>query len=163
MTRAAELAVEGVGPDVLRRLERRGLVKLAELERRREVAVEAVGSDPAPVRLTSAQSAGVERVVAALEAGGGGELLLHGVTGSGKTEVYLAAAEAALARGRSAIVLVPEIALTPQTVHRFRRRLGETVAILHSGLAAGERYDEWRRLAGGEARVCVRPRCAVLA
>ena len=95
--------------------------------------------------------------------GGRSELLLHGVTGSGKTEVYLAAAEAALARGRGAIVLVPEIGLTPQAVARFRARLGDRVAVLHSALGAGERYDEWRRLRRGEADVCVGPRSAVFA
>ena len=93
----------------------------------------------------------------------GGRLLLHGVTGSGKTEVYLRAVEAALALGRTAIVLVPEIALTPQALSRFRARLGDVVAVLHSGLSQGERYDEWRRLRDGEARVCVGPRSAVLA
>jgi primosomal protein N' (replication factor Y) len=89
--------------------------------------------------------------------------LLHGVTGSGKTEVYLAGVEAALERGRGAIVLVPEIALTPQTVGRFQARFGERVALLHSGLAAGLRADEWRRLRAGEARVCVGPRSAAFA
>ena len=73
-------------------------------------------------------------------------LLLHGVTGSGKTEVYLRAVAAALERGRTAIVLVPEIALTPQTAGRFVQRFGDTVAILHSQLTARERYDEWARL-----------------
>ncbi len=72
-------------------------------------------------------------------------LLLHGVTGSGKTEVYLRAVAAALERGRSAIVLVPEIALTPQTAGRFVERFGDAVAILHSQLTARERYDEWWR------------------
>ena len=91
------------------------------------------------------------------------ELLLHGVTGSGKTEVYLAAVEAALARGRGAIVLVPEIGLAPQAVARFRARLGDRFAVLHSALSAGERYDEWRRLRSGEASVCVGPRSAVFA
>ncbi len=90
-------------------------------------------------------------------------LLLHGVTGSGKTEVYLRAADAALAQGRSAIVMVPEIALTPQTARRFEERFGERVAILHSKLGLGERYDEWRRLRSGEARICVGPRSAVFA
>jgi primosomal protein N' (replication factor Y) len=90
-------------------------------------------------------------------------MLLHGVTGSGKTEVYLAAVEAALARGRGAIVLVPEIGLAPQAVARFRARLGDRVAVLHSALSLGERYDEWRRLQSGEASVCVGPRSAVFA
>ncbi|HET8592266.1 MAG TPA: primosomal protein N', partial [Solirubrobacterales bacterium] len=89
--------------------------------------------------------------------------LLHGVTGSGKTEVYLEAARAALDRGRGAIVLVPEIALTPQTTDRFRRRFGDLVALLHSRMPAGARYDEWRRLRSGEARICVGPRSAVFA
>jgi primosomal protein N' (replication factor Y) (superfamily II helicase) len=89
--------------------------------------------------------------------------LLHGVTGSGKTEVYLRAAETALAQDRGVIVLVPEIALTPQTVGRFIDRFGETVAVLHSRLRPGERYAEWRRLREGEARICVGPRSAVFA
>ena len=96
-------------------------------------------------------------------ASGSSEWLLHGVTGSGKTEVYLAAIEAALERGRSAILLVPEIGLTPQTVGRVAARLGDRVAVLHSGLSEGERFDEWRRLRSGAARVCVGPRSAVFA
>ena len=91
------------------------------------------------------------------------ERLLHGVTGSGKTEVYLRAAAAALEQGRGAIVLVPEIALTPQIVARFIERFGETVAVLHSRLRPAQRYAEWRRLREGEARVCVGPRSAVFA
>jgi len=91
------------------------------------------------------------------------ELLLHGVTGSGKTEIYLQAAEAALAQDRGAIVLVPEIALTPQTVGRFVERFGDTVAVLHSQLRPSERYAEWRRLREGGARICVGPRSAVFA
>ena len=97
------------------------------------------------------------------EPAGDRRLLVHGVTGSGKTEVYLHAVAAAISRGRSAIVLVPEIALTPQTAGRFRERFGDTVAILHSKLGAGERYDEWSRLRSGAARVCVGPRSAVFA
>ena len=93
----------------------------------------------------------------------GGAWLLHGVTGSGKTEVYLRAAAAALERGEGVIVLVPEIALTPQTVGRFQARFGDTVALLHSALGEGERYDEWRRLRSGEARIAVGPRSAVFA
>jgi primosomal protein N' (replication factor Y) len=89
--------------------------------------------------------------------------LLHGVTGSGKTEVYLGAVEDTLAAGRSAIVLVPEIALTPQVLWRFQARFGDIVAVLHSALSLGERHDEWMRLRTGEARVCVGPRSAVFA
>jgi len=116
-------------------------------------------------RLLAEQQRAVETIVAALdgEAGAPRSVLLHGVTGSGKTEVYLAAVEAALARGRGAIVLVPEIGLAPQTVARFRARLGDRFAVLHSALTPGQRYDEWRRLRDGEASVCVGPRSAVFA
>ena len=99
----------------------------------------------------------------AIEAAPGEARLLHGVTGSGKTEVYLRAAARALERDEGVIVLVPEIALTPQTVARFAARFGDTVALLHSALSEGERYDEWRRLRSGEARIAVGPRSAVFA
>ena len=116
-----------------------------------------------PVELDPAQRAAVARLVGALDASQGAELLLHGVTGSGKTEVYLAAAEAALERGRGSIVLVPEIGMTPQAVGRFVARFGDRVAVLHSRLRAGERRDEWHRLRDGEARICVGPRSAIFA
>ena len=116
-------------------------------------------------QLLAEQERAVAAIAAALDgdAGAPRELLLHGVTGSGKTEVYLAAVEAALARGRGAIVLVPEIGLAPQAVARFRARLGDRIAVLHSALTPGERYDEWRRLRSGEASVAVGPRSAVFA
>ena len=118
-----------------------------------------------PPRLLPEQQAAVDALVAALdgEADAPREQLLHGVTGSGKTEVYLAAVEAALARGRGAIVLVPEIGLAPQAVARFRARLGDRFAVLHSALSDGERFDEWPRLRSGEASVCVGPRSAIFA
>jgi primosomal protein N' (replication factor Y) len=93
-------------------------------------------------------------------------ILLHGVTGSGKTEIYLQAIRAALERGRSAIVLVPEISLTPQTVERFKGRFAEaqdTVAVLHSHLSQGERHDEWHKIHSGQARIAIGPRSAVFA
>ena len=106
----------------------------------------------------------VAEVTAALEPGASRrEFLLHGVTGSGKTEVYLGAAAAALDRGRSVIALVPEIGLAPQTLTRFRARFGERVAVVHSALSERERRGEWMRLRSGEARVCVGPRSAVFA
>ncbi len=94
---------------------------------------------------------------------GGGTILLHGITGSGKTEVYLQAIAAELAADRGAIVMVPEIALTPQTVQRFVSRFGNRIAVLHSALSDGERYDEWHRIRSGEARVVIGPRSAVFA
>jgi primosomal protein N' (replication factor Y) (superfamily II helicase) len=139
----------------LRRLEARGLVAISARARRR-----APRTNPAAdraVELTAEQAAALEDVR------GGGEHLLHGVTGSGKTEVYLRAAAETLAAGRGVIVLVPEIALTPQTVARFQARFGDTVALLHSALGEGERHDEWRRLRTGEARIAVGPRSAVFA
>ncbi len=156
---AAELDVDRAG---LRRLERRGYVALREIRVRRRPELPVVGARSGPVELTDEQRGAVAEIVAGLD-GRGCELLLHGVTGSGKTEVYLAAAEAALERGRGVIALVPEIALTPQTLARFRARLGEQVALLHSRLSAGQRRDEWSRLRSGEARVAVGPRSAIFA
>ena len=90
-------------------------------------------------------------------------ILLHGVTGSGKTEVYLACIEKVLAEGKTAIMLVPEISLTPQILRIFRGRFGDMVAMLHSGLSDGERYDEWRRIYDGDARIVVGARSAIFA
>ncbi|MGA8363726.1 MAG: primosomal protein N' [Solirubrobacteraceae bacterium] len=118
---------------------------------------------PLPPPLTPAQEQALRSLQEALEGRRFERTLLQGVTGSGKTEVYLRAAAGALEQGRGAIVLVPEIALTPQIVGRFSERFGETVAVLHSRLRPGERYEEWRRLRTGEARVCVGPRSAVFA
>ena len=123
-------------------------------EPREPSAREALGGEPEPEQLTSAQTDAVARIVTALEEGHD-HLLLHGLTGSGKTEVYLQAAAAALARDRSTIVLVPEIALTPQTVGRFRARFGDGVAVLHSGLTEAERRDERERVADGRAPIVV--------
>jgi primosomal protein N' (replication factor Y) len=145
----------GADLGALRRLEARGLVTIAPRAARR-APLAGVAADPG-VELTAQQ----EAALAAVERGGA--WLLHGITGSGKTEVYLRAAAAALERGEGVIVLVPEIALTPQTVARFRARFGDTVALLHSALSEGERYDEWRRLRSGEARIAVGPRSAVFA
>jgi primosomal protein N' (replication factor Y) len=114
-------------------------------------------------QLTADQRAILEELACALDARRSERRLLHGVTGSGKTEVYMRAAAHALEQGRGVIVLVPEIALTPQIVGRFIERFGDTVAVLHSQLRPAERYAEWRRLRCGEARVCVGPRSAVFA
>jgi primosomal protein N' (replication factor Y) len=118
--------------------------------------------EPAPDELTPEQDAAVARIAAALD-GGGGRFLLYGATGSGKTEVYLQACAAALERGLGAIVLVPEIALTPQAVGRFAARFGDAIAVLHSGLTDAERRDERERIAAGEARLVIGARSAVFA
>ena len=112
--------------------------------------------------LTRAQGRAVTELCAALEHGGG-RFLLHGVTGSGKTEVYIRLVRRALELGKSAIVLVPEIALTPQMVAWFHQRFGADAAVLHSGLSQGEHFDEWRRIRSGEARVVIGARSAVFA
>ncbi len=158
----------------LRRLAARGLLTLERREQRRRPVNRSIGArSDGPPPLTDEQRAVLTPLLAALQRiaaaheppPSAAELrfLLHGVTGSGKTEVYLQAAEAALAAGRGVIVLVPEIALAPQTVARFQQRFGDTVAVLHSQLGQGERFDEWMAISRGDARVCVGPRSAVFA
>jgi primosomal protein N' (replication factor Y) len=161
----------GCSHSTLRSLERRGLLCLENAaEPPRRTIVEAIGArSGGAVALTADQEAAFEAIAERLARTGADAapeqrpLLLHGVTGSGKTEVYLRAVAAALEQGRSAIVLVPEIALTPQTAGRFVERFGDRVAVMHSRLSQRERYDEWWRMRRGEARVCVGPRSAVFA
>ncbi len=115
-----------------------------------------------PVKLTAEQHKAVETVSEGMQKGDG-VYLLHGVTGSGKTEVYMHCISRCIAEGKQAILLVPEIALTPQTMGLFRARFGDNVAVLHSRLSAGERFDEWRRIRLGMVQVAVGARSAVFA
>ncbi|HEX7082745.1 MAG TPA: primosomal protein N' [Gaiellaceae bacterium] len=142
------------------------LVAPALPKRRKEQAPpaerQALDGEVEPPALSAPQQAAVARIVAGIDAGGA-NLLLHGATGSGKTEVYLRACAAALERGLGAIVLVPEIALAPQTVGRVRQRFGDRVAILHSALTEAERRDERERIASGAARIVVGARSAIFA
>jgi primosomal protein N' (replication factor Y) len=131
-------------------------------ERRDVTSSAGLPAEPAPARLSESQESALARVETLLR-DGGGNVLLAGATGSGKTEVYIRACEAALAAGRGAIVLVPEIALTPQTLGRFQARFGDRVALLHSGLTDAERRDERERIVSGEASVVVGARSAVFA
>jgi primosomal protein N' (replication factor Y) len=131
-------------------------------ERESPAARDALAGEAEPAELSDPQRAALGRIVAALDSGGA-NFLLHGATGSGKTEVYIQACGAALERGRTAIVLVPEIALAPQTVGRLRARFGDRVAVLHSALTDAERRDERRRIASGQAPVVVGARSAVFA
>jgi primosomal protein N' (replication factor Y) (superfamily II helicase) len=147
----------------------RALALVAPMKRRRRgerplpAERESFGGEAEPAELSTSQRAAVRRIVEAMDAGGGANVLLHGATGSGKTEVYLQACAAALDRGLGAIVLVPEIALTPQALGRFRARFADRVAVLHSALTEAERRDERDRIERGDARVVVGARSAVFA
>ena len=145
-------------PQSLRVLEALGLVKIAPHARRRDPFADRKILPSRPLALNAGQAAALKEICAAEK-----PVLLYGVTGSGKTEVYLQAIAHELEAGRGAIVMVPEISLTPQTVQRFRSRFGDMVAVLHSALSDGERYDEWHRIRSGGARVVVGPRSAVFA
>ncbi len=146
-----------------RKLEEAGLAAVDRVSEERDAFfAEPAEADTAP-SLTVAQQAAVDRLFAALDAGERGAFLLHGVTASGKTEVYLRAVGRCLEQGGGAIVLVPEIALTPQLVARFRARLGDGIAVLHSGLSDRDRHAMWKRLRAGELRVAVGARSALFA
>ncbi len=159
----AEVREGGGSTEAARALARRDLVSEGARAVRRVPAEFALGEDDAvrDATATAGQSAALDAILARM--GHGDAFLLHGVTASGKTEVYLRSAAAALASGLGVIVLVPEIALTAQVVARFVARFGERVALLHSALSAGERYDEWRRVLDGVADVVVGSRSALFA
>jgi len=161
----------------VRKLEDRGLIAIAtEISERDPYAKETILASQ-PLTLNPAQTVALEKITAAMDARVAptpnaplptATFLLHGVTGSGKTEVYLQGIAHALAQGRGAIVLVPEIALTPQTVERFKARfsagkLQTLVAVLHSHLSAGERHDEWHKIRQGRARIVIGARSAIFA
>jgi primosomal protein N' (replication factor Y) len=147
----------------LKRLEELGLVQMEEREIFRNPFGEETFEHDIPRVLNDRQASALKHVAAALDSGSFSPFLLHGVTGSGKTEVYLQAIAHALERGANALVLVPEISLTPQLVRRFRARFGSGIAILHSALSDGERYDEWRRIRRGMVRIVIGARSALFA
>ena len=132
-------------------------------ERAQPAERDSLPGEAEPAELSVSQQEALQRIVGALDARESANLLLHGATGSGKTEVYLQACAAALERDRGAIVLVPEIALTPQALGRFRARFGERIAVLHSALTEAERRDERTRIARGDAPIVVGARSAVFA
>ncbi len=145
-------------PSTVHALAEKGVVTVAPRVSRRDPLAGRRVMPTKPLTLNPRQRQALEVIDAATK-----PVLLHGVTGSGKTEIYLQAIARVLERGQGAIVLVPEISLTPQTVRRFAGRFGEQVAVLHSALSDGERYDEWHRIRTGEARVVVGPRSAIFA
>ena len=164
--RMPELAamIPGVGQTVAA-LERKGAVVVEHRRMVRGADETSLSSARAqrPERLTEGQQAALAAIKDAREAGRGDVVLIDGVTGSGKTEVYLSAIEQSLAEGKGALVLVPEISLTAQTVGRFRSRFGDDVAVLHSRLSVGERYDQWDLVRQGKAHVVVGARSALFA
>lgn len=147
---------------ILRTLERRGFIRLVSRAAPRNVLGADIERDTA-LSLTPEQAAALEQISHAIEAGQASTLLLHGVTGSGKTEVYLRAIAHALARGQQALVLVPEITLTHQIVARLRARFGDELAVLHSGLRPSERLEQWQRLRRGDVPIAVGARSALFA
>jgi len=141
----------------------KGLAAFEHIEVRRDpLALHSV-TPSHPLTLTPAQKTALEEIKSGLSGGKGGVFLLHGVTGSGKTEVYLQALAEAVRMGKRGIVLVPEIALTPQTIERFAARFPGRVAVLHSQLSLGEQFDEWQRIRNGEFDVVIGPRSAAFA
>jgi len=163
MTAAALAEETGVSLPGLRRLAQKGWIELEKGVIRRNPHQRMTILPTMAPPLMDQQAQALAAIQAEMASAKPGVVLLHGVTGSGKTEVYLAAIQTALATGRGAIALVPEIALTPQAMERFRGRFGDTVAVLHSHLSEGERHDEWRRIAAGQARVVVGARSALFA
>lgn len=157
------LDVGGFSRSVVSGLEAKGLVEVVDEEVVRDPFADR--DPPAPIDhpLTDDQQRALEAIRAEIEADAPRPVLLHGITGSGKTRVYIEVLKAVIARGRGAIVLVPEISLTPQTVTRFRGWFGDRVAVLHSALSDGERYDAWRQLHRGEKTVAVGARSALFA
>src|SRR5437868_4491949 len=151
----------------LRALAKRGLVDLREEAVERDPHADEEFIATTNLELNAEQVLALKKVTDAVAAPETAKpILLHGVTGSGKTEIYLQAIRGALERGRSAIVLVPEISLTPQTVERFKSRFAEmhdAVAVLHSHLSEGERHDEWHKIHSGRARIVIGARSAVFA
>jgi primosomal protein N' (replication factor Y) len=147
----------------VKRLAQRAAVELAQEENMRQV-VPLGGASPMPLpELNQAQRRALQHIEAQLAAPDGTPILLYGVTGSGKTEVYMRAIASVLRQGKTALVLVPEISLTAQLVERFAERFPARIAVFHSGLSVGERFDEWRRLAHGEAHIAIGARSAVFA
>ncbi len=153
----------GVTATVLKSLVDKEIVEQSHVEVYRELEAPKMYDSGKPDQLTDEQQISLTAIEQACDKDVKETFLLHGITGSGKTEVYLQAIDHVLKQGKEAIVLVPEIALTPQMTARFKGRFGEMVAVLHSGLSAGEKYDEWRRIHRGEVKVAIGARSAVFA
>lgn len=157
------LAILHTTPASIKALEKKNLIEIFKAEIYRDPYGTKDFPVTSPLPLTEEQAAAMEPIKKDIESDSHHVYLLHGVTGSGKTEVYLQSIQTVLQKGREAIVLVPEIALTPQMVDRFKGRFGSKVAVLHSALSAGEKFDEWRKVQRKEVQVVVGARSAIFA
>ncbi|MFX3633331.1 MAG: primosomal protein N' [Candidatus Pristimantibacillus sp.] len=157
------LAEAGGSAASVRALADKGLLVLREVEQQRDPYAGREFQRTVPLPLTNGQQAVYDRVAATVSRNESKVMLLHGVTGSGKTEVYMQSIQHCLLEGKQAIVLVPEISLTPQMVERFKGRFGDAVAVLHSRLSNGERYDEWRKIRSRKVQVAIGARSAIFA
>lgn len=153
----------GISASTIKGLVQKGILEEKEMEVYRDPFEERVFSHTEPLPLTSDQQKAITPIFASISEHKHQTFLLYGVTGSGKTEIYLQSIQKVLQEGKEAIVLVPEISLTPQMVKRFKGRFGNEVAVLHSGLSAGEKYDEWRKIQKKEVKVVVGARSAIFA
>ncbi|GKS55387.1 primosomal protein N' [Enterococcus mundtii] len=154
---------KGVSSAVLNQGRDKGWLRIEEVESYRDPYKDRVFERTTALQLNEEQQSAVQQIIEACHQEKNETFLLEGITGSGKTEVYLQAIADVLAEKKTAIMLVPEIALTPQMVERFKGRFGESVAVLHSGLSQGEKYDEWRKIERNEAQVVVGARSAIFA
>jgi primosomal protein N' (replication factor Y) (superfamily II helicase) len=152
-----------ISASTIKGLVQKGILKEKELEVYRDPFEDRTFSHTDPLPLTVDQQKAIKPILASISEHKHQTFLLYGVTGSGKTEIYLQSIQKVLREGKEAIVLVPEISLTPQMVKRFKGRFGNEVAVLHSGLSAGEKYDEWRRIQKKEVKVVVGARSAIFA
>ncbi len=158
------LEVGGFSRSVVKGLEEKGVVELVDREEYRDPFRDLEPEEPPRLRPNPHQEAAIQALIGELDGAKPRPHLLHGITGSGKTLVYLELLrEVVERRGRTAIVLVPEISLTPQTVRRFHAWFGDRIAVLHSALSQGERYDAWRQLRNGEKEIAVGARSAIFA
>ena len=153
----------GVSPSPIKSLETKGLLAIKQIESRREVLSQIIQEPQKELTLTAEQNAALRRLQTSLETEPSKRkpILIHGVTGSGKTEVYIKIIQEVLECGQQAIVLVPEISLTPQTIAAFAARLGDKVTATHSRLSLGERYDQWKKARDGQVSVIIGPRSAI--
>ena len=162
--KTSELTKEhGILSAVVNRGEEKGWCEIEEVEIYRDPYRDSDIEQTVNLQLNDEQQLAYNQIYGAIQQKRSEVFLLQGITGSGKTEIYLQSIEKVLEKGEGALVLVPEIALTPQMVHRFKGRFGEMVAVMHSGLSNGEKYDEWRKIESGEARVVVGARSSVFA